>query len=801
MASVEALYVLKFKSLKPKKMVNIFKTHFRNFTHRPITSLINLLGLAISLALVVMLSVFSYTELTTDHFHSNGYRVYLYGQIHKGINTPGVLKELIDLNIPGVESAVRISGTWGPSVFKVENNESISSDLIFADDEFFNLFTYKSVAGNLNTALKNPMSVVITKSLSEKLFGRQQPIGKTIKLDNQYDLTITAVIEESNTNSCLTFNALCSNNTKKIVQSNGGEFTDWKFINFQTFLLLKIGTNPQETAKRILALFPYDIQKSNSDYSLIPLKELYFSKFNSNDNYIRYGDKRKVIILLMVASMVLIIALVNFINISSSQWLEKIKQFGIMKVFGARQSTIFRNILLEAFLVFLTALIIALILILNPYIQNYIGIHISPQLVHSPGFIAISILFTFFISSLFSLIPAWKISKSNTVDNLKKTVKSPSSVFSLRGILVTTQFAIAIVLIAFTLLVQKQIRFGSNQLGLKQKNIIGIELSAQLIEKKDVLKEVLLEKHGVKEVSFTQFYPGQIISNWETKLTLNGEEKEVKIDLFNADASFFVIMGLELIKGRFYSNELPSDKGKIMVNETFLRNYTILDPIGGKLIVSMDGSSSEIIGVIKDFHFKSISQPITPLAIINGSYSNYCLVTINTTSFNSLQNAVRDIKAALAELSPEFPVEVSFIDQAVANMYKSEFQFRRTFTLYAVCAIVICCLGLFAMSLFACQRRIKEIGIRKVNGAEVIEILAMLNKDFIKWVAIAFVIATPVGWFVMHKWLQNFAYKTSLSWWVFALGGIIAFGIALFTVSLQNWRTALRNPVDALRYE
>jgi putative ABC transport system permease protein len=782
-------------------MANLLKTTLRNFLQKPVTNLINLFGLSLSLALVVMLSFFSYSELTTDHFHANGDRVYLYGQINKGINTQGILKELIDINIPGVESTVRISGTWGPSVFKIENNEPISSDLIFADDKFFNLFTYKTVAGNLNTALKIPMSVVITKSLSEKLFGKQQPIGKTVKLDNQYDLTITAVIEESNTNSCLTFNALCSNSTKKIVQPNGGEFTDWKFVNFQTFLLLKIGTSPEETAKRILALFPNDIQKSNSGYSLIPLKDLYFSKFNSSDNYIRYGDKRKVIILMMVASMVLIIALVNFINISSSQWLERIKRFGIMKVFGARQSTIFRNILLEVFLVFLTALIIAFILILNPYIQNYIGIHIRPQLVHSPRSIIISILCTFVISSLFSLIPAWKISKSKAVDNLKKNVKSPSSVFSLRGTLVATQFAIAIALIAFTLLVQKQIRLGSNQLGLKEKNIIGIELSSQLREKKDVLKKVLLEKPVVKEVSFTQYYPGQLISNWGTKLTLNGEEKEVKVDLFNADASFFGLMGLELTKGRLYSNELPSDKGKIVVNETFLRDYTILDPIGGKLIVSMDGSSSEIIGVIKDFHFKSISQPITPLAIINGSYSNYCLVTINTTSFSSLQNAVKDIKAVLTELSPAFPVEVSFIDQAVANMYKSEIQFRRTFTLYAVCAIIICCLGLFAMSLFACQHRIKEIGIRKVNGAEVIEILAMLNKDFIKWVAIAFVIATPVGWFVMHKWLQNFAYKTTLSWWVFALGGIIAFGIALLTVSFQSWRAATRNPVEALRYE
>ncbi len=783
-------------------MTNVLKTTLKNFTLKPVTNLINLFGLAVSLALVVMLSVFSYSELTTDHFHANGDRVYLYGQINKGIYSPGILKELIDLNIPGVESTVRIAGTWQPPVFQVENNEPISSDLIFADDEFFNLFTYKAIAGDLITSLKNPMSVIITKSLSEKLFGSDQPVGKIIKMNNSYDLTITAVIEEPRANSCLKFSAICSNNTRKIVLTNSTEFTEWRYFNFQTFILLEKNINPDETAKRILALFPENLQTFNKESSLIPFKDLYFSKFTSFfGDYLQFGDRRKVIILLMVASLVLLIALVNFINISSSQWYEKIKQFGIMKIMGAKQSTIFRNILSEAFLLFIAALIIAIILLDNPDVQNYIGIHFSTQLVYSPGFIFFSIACTFVLSSLFSMIPAWKISKSNTVDNLKKSFVSGSVKPSFSGILVITQFTIAIVLIAFTILVQKQIKFGSSILGLNKDNIIGIKLTSQLSQKKDVLKNTLLENPIVKEVSFTQFYPEQRISHWGTKLTLNGEEKEIEVDLFNADAAFFSMMGLELVKGHFYNNDLQTDKGKIVVNETFLRDYSITNPIGGKIVLSMDGSNSEIIGVVKDFHFKSIRQPITSLAIINESYVTYCLIKVQALGFNSLHTAVKDIKAAVSELSPAFPVDITFFDQAVANMYKSELQFRRTFSLYAGCAVVICCLGILAMSLFACQHRIKEIGIRKVNGAEAIEILAMLNKDFVKWVAIAFVIATPVAWYVMHKWLQNFAYKTGLSWWVFALAGMIAFGIALLTVTLQSWRTTTRNPVEALRYE
>jgi putative ABC transport system permease protein len=318
-------------------------------------------------------------------------------------------------------------------------------------------------------------------------------------------------------------------------------------------------------------------------------------------------------------------------------------------------------------------------------------------------------------------------------------------------------------------------------------------------QKKEVIKKLLLERPAISEVSFTQFFPGKDISQWEAQLNLNGEKKKLNFDTFSADAGFLQMMGLKLVSGRFYTNDFSSDKGKVVVNETFLRENNFTNPIGGTFI--MGKRDFEIIGVVKDFHFKPVSQPIVPLIIRNESYASYCLVNLKTVNFKSLHNVIQDIKATASELSPSFPVEVSFFDQAVENMYQSEQQFRRTFSLFALCAIVICCLGILAMSMFACQRRIKEIGIRKVNGAKISEILSMLNKDFVKWVAIAFIIACPVAWYAMHSWLNNFAYKTELSWWIFGLAGIIALGIALLTVSWQSWRAATRNPVEALRYE
>ena len=259
------------------------------------------------------------------------------------------------------------------------------------------------------------------------------------------------------------------------------------------------------------------------------------------------------------------------------------------------------------------------------------------------------------------------------------------------------------------------------------------------------------------------------------------------------------MLDLKLIMGRIYTDNLLTDKKKIVVNETFIHNNNILNPIGAT--ITTGGNNSEIIGVVKDFHFKSVDQPITPLAIRNDAAASYCLATIQADDFTSLSNLVNNIKKTASELSPSFPVEISFLDQAVENMYQSEIRFRRVFLLLSFFAIILCSLGILSMSLFASQKRIKEIGIRKVNGARISEILIMLNKDFIKWVGIAFIVACPVAWYAGHTWLKGFAYKTELSWWIFGLAGIMAIGIALITVSRQSWKAATKNPVEALRYE
>jgi putative ABC transport system permease protein len=784
----------------------IFKSIIRNFSRKPVTNLINLLGLSISLALVIILSVYCYSELTTDNFHKNGERVYIYG-LEDHLYTPGILKVAIDDKVPGIESTVRIGGTWESPVFQAENKEPIISDLIFADEDFFKLFTYNFIEGNAETALKEPMTIVITKSLSYKLFGSEPALGKTIKLNNDKSLTVSAVIGEPYANSCLSFNSITTIETRKIVQENGGEYTEWGWCDFQTFFLLKNGANREETGKTILSIIPEENRKDYLKTKLTPLKEIYFSKFSLlGSTYLTNSDKKKVQILVLVASLVLMIALINFINISSSQWQGKIKQTGVMKVIGATRFSILCNTIAESFLFFLAAFFfsIELVIAVSPFIENYTGIHYSQKLTSSPGFILISLAIILVLSVIFSIIPALSISSSRAVDNLKKTIKPNKTDFSLSGFLVTIQFIIAIVLISFTILVQKQVRFGSSNLGFNQENIIGIKLTGPLIQKKDVLKNILAEKSNIKKISFSQFYPGKTISFWGTQLNLKGEKKQISFDTFSADAKFFEVLGLQLVMGRLYDDKSSSDKRKIVVNERFLRENNITSLSDATINIGMMGenpSTAEIIGVVKDFHYKPVNQPIASLAIRNDANASYCLVTINTGDFQSLHATMENIKKTVAALSPSSPVEVSFLDEAVRNMYQSELRFRRTFSLFAGCAIIICCLGILAMSIFASQRRVKEIGIRKVNGAGILEILIMLNKNFVKWVGIAFVIACPIAWYIMHKWIENFAYKTMLSWWIFGLAGILALGIALLTISWQSWRAATRNPVEALRYE
>jgi putative ABC transport system permease protein len=797
-------------------MRRIIKSTYRNFRKRPVTSLINVFGLALSLAFVIILSAYCFSELAADSHQENADRVFLLANekelttTNYAAITPGILKQQLDLEVPAVRASVRVAHAFKPPVFQSESRGPLTAELVFADPSFFKLFTYRPVAGQLENALTDPHSLVLTKSEAVRLFGTEQAVGQAVRVNNDQWLTVTAVVAEPERNSCLSVKALAPIALMPIVQPNSGDFTNWGQRNFLTFVLLEKNAGVAETAATLTDVFPPDVKKEWR-ITLVPLRDIYFSTVARNPflNYVRTGNKQRVMILLTVAFLILVIALINFINISSSHWLERTKQMGIQKVIGASRFRIFRNIVVEACLIFLVSLALAWFLAYGttPYINNYTGIGFARGLLLSPLFLGLSALCAAVLGIASSLFPALRISRSRPVDNLKRSVVAKAGRSTFRGMLVIFQFSTAIMLIAFTLLVQKQVRFACRDVGFEKENIVGIKMTDELREKTDVLRNRLLELPAVEKVSYSQFFPGiPGLNVWGTELLLNGEKKKAHFNTLDTEAGFLDILGIKLIKGRFFSGDRESERGKVVVNETFLVENGIADPIGATF--SNPRRQYEIVGVVKDFHFKPMDEPITPLAVVSsrvedmsGYFPMHGLILLQAGRFETLHAALTKIRAISAELSPAFPVEIRFLDAAVEDMYRSEVRFRRTFFLFAGCAILLCCLGILALSLFACQRRVKEIGIRKVYGASVEDVMVMLNRDFLKWVAAAFVIACPFSWYGMSRWLENYAYRTAISWWIFALAGLVAVGIGVVTVSWQTWRVATRNPIEALRYE
>lgn len=786
-------------------MKHTLKLFYRNFRKNLLVNLINVGGLSISMTVVLMLTAYCYSELITDLHHDKVDQTYLISSstAFKDVEivTPGVLADHLQSSIPEVQRVVRLAGTWSPPVVRYENGESFQTNLMFADDGFFDVFKYNPIIGNLTDALNEPMSAVLSSSEAIRLFGNVDVIGKNLIINNEYQVKVTAVVDENPSNTFLTFKIIIPVSSIPQMPIIDNDFTSWNNWFFMTFIQLEKGADIIKTEALVKKIFYENSDKEKvpeaPDINILPVTKIYFAGIDyAWLEFLRVGDKSKVIVLLMVASMIFLMAIINYLNISSYGLRDRLHQSGIFKIIGANRYQLLRNNIFEAALTFIFSIWMALILteILKPLVYYYTGLTYANNLLFSPSFISASLAIAVLIAILSSISSAIKISTSHPINSIRKSFNAKSGKSIYQGTLIVVQFCATISLISFTLLINKQIEFGSKDLGFSKENILAIERTDQL--KKEVLKERLSTQSMIEKISFTTFYPGKPFSQWGASLIINGEEKYAQFTVIDGDVNFIDMMGLEVASGRNFSDDIITDKNKVLVNESFVKKNNLETPIGTSI-----NNRFEIIGVIKDFHFKAKNHAIGPLAILNRGAVSHCLLAIRSSDFKDLSSTVESIKDICAELSPDYPVEVSFLDDAVENMYQSEIQFRRTFTFFSGIAIFLSCLGILALSLFAGQQRTKEIGIRKVNGAHVEDILMLLNKDFIKWVMIAFVIAAPLAFFSMKKWLENFAYKTEISWWIFLIGGGMALLIALLTVSWQSWVVAKRNPVDALRYE
>ena len=414
------------------------------------------------------------------------------------------------------------------------------------------------------------------------------------------------------------------------------------------------------------------------------------------------------------------------------------------------------------------------------------------------NFWLVSIIAAIVIGFVAGVLPALALSKFRPISLLTGKSKSHYQGINLKRGLIVFQFTISITLIICTLTITRQLSLVKNSnMGFDTENVINVKLSPEV--KNVTLKDKLQKIPGIEAVSFSRWYPGNIGENWGRPLVYNGVETEINFATENADASYIDLMGLEIVQGRKFS-DLKTDVGNAIINETAMKEFGLENPLDA--FFQKRGEINKIIGVVKDFNFQSLHNHIKPLVIFCAEDHLFSVnVRLAAGDFNTISKTLDRTKESWNEVSPSFPFEFEFIDQQIESLYQTEMVFEKIFRYGSMFAIFISCLGLFGVVLSSTEQRRKEIGIRRVNGANIGEILLMLNKDFIKWVIIAFVIAAPAAWFIMNKWLENFAYRTALSWWIFALAGLLVLGIALLTVSWQSWKTATQNPVEALRYE
>ena len=801
---------------------NYLKIAVRNFLRNKTNTFINIFGLAIGISVFFLIIQYVAFELSYGSFNKNADRIYrvrndrVYSDKHdKSAGCPPALAPTLKKEFPEVIESARLKGTDVTFIDKEKNVAEDVEKVFYAETSFLKIFTFPLLKGSKATVLNEPYNVIISESLSHKYFSNDNPVNKEITLINEYgnhNYKITGVFKDVPPNSHIKFNMLISFKTL-IAQNKQAEYY-WGWNAFNTYILLAPGANPKE----LEAKFPAMVEKYKNYeasykriYLLQPLKDIHLyshlrfePEVNSSAETIKF--------LSIIALFVLILAWVNYINLSTSHSLMRAKEVGIRKVLGANRLRLIKQFMTESFLLNLTALVLAFVIneIALPYFNSMTGKPLSIRLLEDNW----TLLAVIFLTSVFlsGIYPAFVMSSFNPLIAFKTKSGRISKGLDLRKALVIFQFAISIILIASTIIVYEQLSYMQNKdLGVNIEQTLILEApkgNGSSYSTVTNFKDALQTIPGVKIVSASASVPGKGYSNASSGVRKYGSRKEDGTQGFfiDVDENYFKLYNIPLVAGRYFKSTSRFNN-EIILNEEAVKVYGFKNPedaVNKKLVFDgFDGQSIRIVGVTKDYHQESLKSIILPVVFnpINAS-------DLNLTRFFSVKIDSRNIKHTITQVRNKWksvfsgqPFEYNFLDEIFNSQYKSEQQFGKVFGLFSFLAIIISCLGLFGLSSFTNLQRTKEIGIRKVIGASFNNILFMLVKDFTKWVLISNIIAWPIAFFLMDKWLQDFAYRINISLWTFILSGSIALIIALVTVSYHAVKAATANPVKSLRYE
>jgi len=777
------------------------KTAARDILKNKKFSVINIVGFAFAISICLAISLFVINEYSYDRYNKNT------DQIVRLINTKDKsseidyrVKDIVAKNFPEIQNACLALRSGYPVEVQCQGKGYYLDDIMSVDNNFFEIFTVPFISKLRSTVFTGINSAVITETTARKLFGTESPMGKDILVWGREPVTISGIVKDFPDNSSLSAGLLVNADNIRFkfnqwIGDSRDSSTYW--WPFQIYFQLDKNMNPEILSDKINEnagiLKPYVEQ-----VGFLKLKDIYLHDPTTGSDT-KKGNPGLLNLLTVIALIILTLAVINYVNLTVAQQVKHNKDTGIKKVFGAKRNNIIYHFLTESILVISLASVLGIMLLwfLIPYYQTLFNSYISINILFQIPYIIIltaAILVTGLISGTG---PSIVLTRISPVKILTGSTFSPAKKIFLRNALIVFQFTISIVLIFCVTIVQRQIQYVKhNNPGFNEEQLLRLDLP--FIRENDIGKAMTLrgelrKSPFIKSLSVTSGTPGAIRMSMGSNM--ENTNRNISVPCLLVDTAFLKTFGLRVVRGRDLE---PGDIDKVcMLNEAAYRHFEF-ENLENKRFNNFGGF--DIIGVVNDFHYSSLHKTIGPVCIMFTSKSMPSAINIRFAS-NSVGAGMDNIKKLWEDILPSYPLKYQFYDEWFDSMYRAEEYFARTISLFAILAIVISCIGILGLAIFSSERRIKEIGIRKINGAKISEILLLLNREFISLVIIAYLIAVPIALYAMHKWLESFAYRTGINWWIYILSGLLALLIALVTVSWQSWRAATRNPVEALRYE
>ena len=755
-------------------------------------SFINITGLAVGIACCVLILLWVQDELSFDRFHNNYkdiYRTTLNLEGQWTTSSPWALAPILKQEYPEILSATRYRQN---ELLYTHENKSFYEETAFVDPDFFEIFTFPWTKGSQDIPLPTQDSVVITERTATKYFGRDDPLGKTLTADNRTKLTVTGVIKNIPTNSTLTFDILAS------VKVFGEEKLNSWALESSSFILLQENASPDALGEKIAGItMEYDKRTNKKVITGIqPLSRMYLYSLEGGGNIIY------IYIFSTIALFILLIACINFMNLSTARGSTRAKEVALRKVVGAHRQHVIKQFYGESLLLSFVSLMIALVMVylllpaFNNLSQKSMQFELGSNLPILLGLLGIT-LFTGMVSGSY---PALFLSSFRPVNIIKGAHSARSSKPLLRKVLVVTQFAIAIVLIIGTIITAKQLNFIRNkELGFNRQHVISLPMNPAVRESYEAFKNEALNHHSIIHVTSAQSRPTQVGNinpvYWEGK----GPEQYEVIKFISCDHDYIKTFEMEMAQGRDFSRDFPTDMQNYIVNEEVVKLMGFDEPVDK--LFSIWQNEGQIIGVVKNFHSRPLHNEIEPLVLTlaqNNWGPNYIFLRIGPENISQTLN---NLAKTWKKFAPNYPFDFQFLDEAFEQQYSADQRTGTIFKYFAILAILISCLGIFGLAAFTAEQRTKEIGIRKVLGSSISGIVTLISKEFVILLTVANVIAWPVAYFLMNRMLDNYAYRTNITLWIFLIAGALAYTIALLTVSFQAFKAARTDPAHALRYE